>query len=156
MEIVRLVEEPGRNTIDVSQYTTYLEGVRARMPIGALAYAEAPWHYDFRDERALHDAAFLGLTQAGWSLPEDPQPGAQGTLEVRLFGSRRNGILRFDYQSATRLQWAVKRAEQPDYGDALVDEVRLSEHGVVVHEIAFEHATLVIECVDLTATWEPL
>ena len=156
MEIVRLIEEPGRNTIDTSQYTAYLESVRARMPAGALEYAAAPWHYDFRDERSPHDAAFLGLTQAGWSLPEDPQPGAQGTLEVRLYGSRRNGILRYDYQSATHLQWTAKHAEQPDYGDALVDEVRLGEQGGVVHEIAFEHAPLIIECADLTATWEPL
>jgi hypothetical protein len=155
MQAVRLTRESGRNFIDTSKYPQYLESIRDRLPPGALTYAAAPWHYDFYHERCSHDANLLSLTLTGSSLPESRAGGHPGSLELKLVGSHRNGILRFLYAGLGQLVLSNVRTVD-DLGDVLVDEISLAETGLVVHEIVFENATLTIETAELTSYWEPI
>jgi hypothetical protein len=157
MHAIRVIREPRYNTIDTSAYPEYLDSIRDRLPAGARAYAGAPWHYDFRHDRCVHDANVLTLTLSGASFPENDPPKIPASLELRLMGSHRNGIAKFSYSglAQTLFRVTLPSAEQ-DFGDVLVDEISLNPAGLVVHEVVFEKATLIIEAADVEFAWEPL
>lgn len=156
MRAVQVTRKVGCNTIDTSKYPEYLESIRDRLPSEALAYAAAPWHYDFHHERCPHDANLLSLILSASSVPESRSDGQPNHLELRLIGGHRNAILRFSYSGLGRLVLSGAPADADDFGDVLVDEISLAETALVVHEIVFENATLTVEAANVTCSWEPL
>lgn len=156
MQAIRLTRERGGVTIDTTAYPTFLDSIRDRLPPGALAYAKAAWHYDFRDPRCPHDAALQQFLVSGGTLPESEEPRRAHAVELTLLGSHRDGTLKFRYECASGIELSHDGATAVDYGDVIVDEVRLGENSPCVHEIAFEHGTLTIEAVDFVCEWSPI
>jgi hypothetical protein len=156
MLAVTVVRERGGVTIDTTAYPAYLESIRERLPSGALAYASASWHYDFRDPRCPHDASLQQFVVRGGTLPEASEPARGNEIELALLGSYRDGVLTFRYDRATRFALIRDDEASPDFGEVVVDEVRLGENASCIHEIVFEHATLTIEAADLRYSWTHL
>lgn len=147
MKIVRY--GPGHTPIDTTAYPAYLAEVAERMPPGARAFAEAPWHHDFRDHRCPHDAWLESLVVR--ESPADAPP-RRVDLELRLLGAYHDGHLELRYTGVTRYTATMPLGPR-GHGDVMVDEVRLEDDGHVTHEIAFEDGTWQVTCRDLTATW---
>ena len=154
MKAVRVIREPGRNTIDTTDYPAYLESIRDRMPRGALEYAAAPWHYDFSHEACPHDSNLASLIVTGSSLPESANRQL-GTTALKLFGSHRNGMLGFSYPGLRQVVLSAAPDAPDQFGDVLVDEISLAEDGLIVHEIVFDKATLTIHAADVLFSWQP-
>jgi hypothetical protein len=155
MEIIKVRRSDGRREIDTGAYAVYLESIRDALPPGAQEFAEAAWHYDFFDERCPHDMSLLDLVLTGPPLPEASPGGPPPALTIRLLGSRRSGTLRLVYPQLRRFRLDPDSDEsgQTRLGEVVADEVRLSDGGSVIHEIAFADATLVVESGDIRVTW---
>jgi hypothetical protein len=155
MNAITLVHEPNGVTVDTRAYPAYLASIRSQLPPGALSYAIADWHYDFRDPRSLHDAALEQLSILGGTLPEVAAPRGPNRVELTFLGSYRNGVMTFRYANVSRLEIVRTDQENEDFGDVIVDEVRLGGESTAIHEIVLEHATLTVEAQDFTHEWSP-
>ena len=145
-------------------YFSYLESLRERIPKSAFEFATAPWHYGNKDSRNLHDAWVNSLTI------REPAQGARNEIrtleiEVTLLGPYHDGITTLIYRDvktysldtpAGCVHGGEKRLNYIAHGDWLVDEIRLSERGLVIHEVKFERGSRwLIECKDIECTWKP-
>jgi hypothetical protein len=129
------------------------------MPAAAYAFAAAPWHFDFTEHQCPHDAWVERLL-----LEEQPSvdAGRARTLaiHVTLLGAYHDLLLLLSYKGVRSYQLTTPhgyemRPYAVGHGDWLVDEVRLSENGLVLHEVKFSRGSRwVIECEDLAYTWE--
>lgn len=147
MKVVRY--GPGHTPIDPSPYPAYLAEVRERLPPGARAYAEAPWHYDFQDHRCPHDMWLESLEFVERTTDERPR---RVDAVLRLFGSYHDGHLELRYAGVTGYT-ATMALGPRGHGDVMIDEIVLADDGRVSHEIAFEDGTWALTCEDVTATW---
>lgn len=138
---------PGHTPIDTTAYPAHLAEIADRLPPGARAYAEAPWHYDFHHRRCPHDAWLESLI-----ISESPDHPRRVDLTLRLLGAYHDAHLELRYTTVTRYTTTMLPGHR-GHGDLIVDEVTLADDGHVSHELAFETGTLQITCRDLTATW---
>ena len=141
-------------------YYQYLESVKESLPSDAFTFASAPWHYDPMDHRCPHDAWVESLTI------KEPSSGSgheyrSVELLLRLLGAYHDGHIEIVYSGVKN--YSLTTPAEPEYprpnvghGDWLVDEVRLSERGLVEHEIRFSQGgRWLIECKDVTYQWIP-
>jgi hypothetical protein len=143
------------------KYFDYLESIKEKMPPDAHAFAIANWHYDHSDHRCPHDAWVDEL-----SLLE-PASGARSEIRhidirVSLLGAYHDGRLELQHKRVvsyclTKEPGLSSRGVRLlGHGDWLIDELRLSERGHVVHEIVFRNAGhWTIECEDIGCRWVP-
>ena len=134
-------------------YQLYLSSIEDKLPPGAKAFATAPWHYDFGDSRCPHDAWVESLRV--WEHASGTRKEVRTTnIDVSLFGAYHDGVIRFEYRGVRRYSLAGQRSS--GHGDWLIDEVRLSDSGLVVHEVEFATGALwKIECTDFVYAWIP-
>ncbi len=59
------------------------------------------------------------------------------------------------YTFTKRMSAWREQAPNQGHGDWLIDEIRLSEQGLVLHEVVFDGAHWLIECEDVVYTWLP-
>jgi hypothetical protein len=144
-------------------YRDYLESMRARFPPGAFTFATANWHYDATDPRCPHDAWVETL------IISEPSSGERSehrsiAIHLRLLGAYHNGHIEPSYRrvQSYSLETPANAAglgaplEGSGHGDWLVDEVRLSDLGLVLHEVLFARGSRwLIECADITYQWRP-
>jgi hypothetical protein len=130
-----------------SNYWAYLESVNDRFPRSAYEFASAPWHYDFSDHRSPHD---------GWVeelLIREPAAGERQekrSLEivVRLFAAYHDGHIELKYSGVQTYELTSTVSSVSGHGDWLYDEIRLSNNGLVLHEVEWSRGGLwLIECV---------
>ncbi|HEX8219068.1 MAG TPA: hypothetical protein VF914_07625 [Chloroflexia bacterium] len=173
-----------------SAYDEYLRSLRGRIPESAFDFATAEWHYNFSDPRCPHDATveeFTLLTRYSGSrwyyrgrsgrtsrlgrsrlhkgyLPKREQV-PHLDIFVRLLGAYRDGYMELTYKKVCSFDVSSPRYRRGYYpigpGDWHYDEVRLSDQGLVEHEIQFGaavHSKAVywkIECEDIFFEWKP-
>lgn len=141
-------------------YRAYLASVSSLMPQAALSFALAEWHYDATRHECPHDAWVESLTVREIGSGNRTQE-RQMEIEIVVLGAYHDGFLRLRYRDVKAYSFSMRGAEaaaRPDmrHGDWLIDEVRLSDQGSVLHEIAFSRGgRWLIDCADLSSEWEP-
>jgi hypothetical protein len=153
-----------RDPIEVSRrlraYQEYLHSLRGRLAVGAYEYATSDWHTDYSNRMSPHDAWVQSL------IIEEPASGERGEnrslkITIELLGSFHDGRIRFTYAEVRAYALSVPAGfEGPPltgaHGDWKADEVRLSEHELVLHEIVFSRgAHWQIEALDMKYEWLP-
>jgi hypothetical protein len=144
----------------LQSYREYLQSVKADFPPNAYEFAAAPWHYDTDDHRCPHDSWVESLVVKELSTGERHQ---HRTLEIhlQLLGAYHDGHLTVIYHEVQSYSLDTPPGykmppSHVGHGDWLVDEVRLSERGHVVHEVTFSRGSRwLIECKDITHHWLP-
>ena len=143
------------------RYREYLAANHDRFPPAAFAFAVADWHLNPSDHRCPHDAWVDSLTIV------EPSTGDRSErrgleIHVRLLGAYQAGYLNLAYSGVrsyaldssatdTRLSSVI------GHGDWLIDEVRLSKSGHVLHEVEFSGGGhWLIECDDIGCDWVQL
>jgi hypothetical protein len=152
--------EPATHLAAFQKYRRYLESVRDRMPPNAFEFAFAPWHFDSDDHRCPHDTWVESLTiKENASGSRSQYRNIQ--IDLRLLGAFHDGHLELSYKEVKKYELITpSEFEMPPYnvghGDWLADEVRLSDEGLVIHEIEFARGSRwLIECRDITFKWCP-
>jgi len=139
-----------------SKYCAYLESVREQLPNSAYEFAAAPWHYDFGDHRAPHD---------GWVeelIIREPAAGDRKQnrsleIHVRLDAAYHDGHIELSYSGVRSYSLDSGLTNGLGHGDWLYDEIRLSKHGAVLHEVEWSNGGLwLIECEDVVYQWRPV
>lgn len=140
------------------RYNEYLEENRERFPSGAFEFAAADWHYSPEDHRCPHDSWIESLEVFEKADASDIQLRAVG-IRLTLLGAYHDGRIEIFYSGVTNYNISFKSGSTPyskSHRDWLIDEVRLSESGGVIHEIEFwQDAKFSIECESLQYSWLP-
>ena len=131
------------------RYAEYLDEKRDQMPRDAYEFASATWHYDPEDHRCPHDSWVEQLSV------REPSAGERSEvrhidISVRLLGAYQDVWIDLVYTDVKDYSLQLTRADSSSdigHGDWLVDELRLSESGLVIHEVVFSTgARWFIEC----------
>jgi hypothetical protein len=138
-----------------SVYREYLQSIRDRLPLSAFEFATAAWHYDYSDHRCPHDSWVESLAIVEPAGGERLQHRTLH-ISVRLFGAYHDGHVLLDYSDVNTYS-LEKRKTQAAHGDWLVDEIRLSENGLVLHEVVFNSGSRwLIEAADISYEWHQM
>jgi hypothetical protein len=143
------------------RYYSYLKSVREDMPQNAYSFAIADWHYDHSDPRCPHDGWLETL------IVKEPSSGERSELReveirVELLGAFHDGLIELTYpgvrsyllQGPRNLDRSAGLSE--GHGDWMIDEVRLSDKGNVLHEVKFSGGSRwTIESEDIVHRWKP-
>jgi hypothetical protein len=143
--------------ISNERYPAYFESIKDKLPPNARDFAEAGWHYDFKSPKCPHDS---WVETVVISEPADGETKDDRGLEimVKLLGAFHDGLIELRYKGVYAYEMTGNSDESwpkihRPHGDWLIDEIRLSEKGRVVHEIKFTQATWRIECEDIVYAW---
>jgi hypothetical protein len=139
-----------------SRYCDYLESVRNQLPPAAYNFASSPWHYNFGDQRAPHDA---WLDELVIREPASGERNEHRSLEiiVRLLGAYHDGHIELKYFAVQTYSFMRGEHSASGHGDWLYDEIRLSDRGCVLHEIEWSSGSRwLIECGDVSYRWTAL
>ncbi len=135
-------------------YREYLQSVKERLPLSAFEFATAAWHYDYSDHRCPHDSWIESLTI--------DEPATGGRLQnrslrisARLLGAFHDGHLLLGYADVQ--MYSLESPKTPSgHGDWLIDEIRLSDNGFVLHEVLLRNnSRWLIEAKDISCEWRP-
>jgi hypothetical protein len=127
-------------------YMAYLTAIRHRLPSSVYDFAVADWHYDFTMPQCPHDAWVqdIHITETAGTA-NGKSRGTQ--IEIILLGAYHDRLLKLLYLDVR--SYAMRCPALP-HGDWVIDEIRLSEAGHVVHEIEFRSGSILeIECRDI-------
>jgi len=136
-----------------ARYFQYVETNRARFPSSAYELAAARWRHDFNDHRALRDSWVESVKVCNESL----LGGEDGNnfLELVTLGAYHDGRIRIRYKGIQSVSFGISDALGGP--EIYRDEIRLSESGLVLHEIEFlGRENWLIECEDMEQHWEPI
>lgn len=144
--------------ISNERYSAYFDSIKNKLPPNARDFAGADWHYDFKNSKCPHDS---WVETVAICEPADGETKDDRGLEiiVKLLGAFHDGLIEFRYKGVYAYEMtghsdeSWPRIHRP-HGDWLIDEIRLSEKGRVIHEIKFTQAMWLIECEDLVYTWK--
>ena len=134
-------------------YQEYLPTVKDRLPSSAFEFAAAPWHYDHEDHRCPHDSWVDSLTIHETAKGERSQHRSLH-ISVVLLGAYHDGYLSLEYSDvhAYALQNPKARAGHRVW---MIDEIRLSENGLVFHEVSFSNdSNWLIEARNVSVEWK--
>ena len=130
------------------RYTEYLRSVQDVLPPDVAAFAGASWRYGPFDHRSLHDAWVESVR-----VTEGPTAGAKTRhvdIEVTLLGPFHDGHTTLSYADVTRYDLRLNHSSSrgPEgHEDWLIDEIRVSPTGGVIHEVVFSSGgSWLIEC----------
>jgi hypothetical protein len=142
-------------TANMAEYRTYLASMRNRFPKSTYELATSDWYYNARDHRCPHDAWLerLDLTEVASGERKEVR---SLSLRVRLLGAYHDRYIEYWYPEVHRYDLGSERAAS-GHGDWLYDEFRLSESGLVLHEIEWaEGGHWLIEATDVDFSCHPL
>jgi hypothetical protein len=136
-------------------YRQYLDSISEDLPISARAFALADWRLDPQNHKCPHDSWVESLSIFEVSSGERQQNRIT-EIVVKLLGAYHDGYLQLNYKNTLNYSLS-KSGSDKSHGDWMYDEVRLSENGLVLHEIEFSNETAwIIECEDIEFTWTPI
>lgn len=136
------------------KYYEYIESVKHLLPPSAYSFATAAWHYNYSDPRCPHDAWVDSVTIQEREYPVDSERNRRSIdIFVRLVGAYHDGYIELTYKGVCR--YSMNMDTDGGHGDWMVDEIRLSNDGLVEHEIIFMTSKWVIECEDIIYDWKP-
>ncbi|MTW11157.1 hypothetical protein GM658_11130 [Pseudoduganella eburnea] len=133
----------------MEDYFSFLESNRTKFPEGVFEFAYNFCHYDLSDPSSLHDAWLnhLVLRENGTG---DRKQFRSLALELEFLGPFHDKLLQFDYSGVTGFSMQSKDGAPAllnGCGDVLMHEVRLSDGGLVEHELQFSSSVvLTITC----------
>jgi hypothetical protein len=140
------------------RYAEYLASNRDRFPPSALALIDSDWYFGFEDHRAPHDS-WLQDIQISEARPDDADSPPGVTIRIRLLGAYHDGVIELIYPGVESYS-----LQSPDltrgHCDWRYDEFRISESGLLIHEIEWSGAMAtgrwLIEARDVQHSWHPL
>lgn len=142
-----------------NRYYQYLYSVKDELPQNVIDFAFASWHYDFSDHQCPHDSWVESLKIVELGSGERKQ---NRNIEIRLqlLGAYHDGFIELIYKDVKgyTLTLPQKRSSTKNtwHGDWLADEIRLSENGLVIHEIEFQvSGSWKIFFSDMECKWTP-
>ena len=160
MKVIKVDELAGQGyQFDSRAYPLYLQSVKDKLPQSSADFAGAVWHYDTTHHQCPHDS---------WVESIEILEVATGTrgqirsveVSVKLLGAFHDGnaIIRYIDVVKYQVQGNFLSGTKPNagHGDWLIDEVALSDNGLVSHEILLLHGSIFIECRDIDYQWVPL
>jgi len=141
-------------------YNRYLQSIRGQLSDNAFSFATAPWHYNSQDPRCPHDSWVESLCIL------EPSSGERSEIRIieiniKLLGAYHDGYIELNYKNVHSYSLALSPNMSSDqrhgHGDWIIDEIRLSERGLILHEIEFWlGGCWVIECEDVNYYWKPM
>jgi hypothetical protein len=134
------------------RYQNYLASISESLPVSARAFAVADWHYDFGDARSPHDGWVESVRVTEHSSGERRQ-NRWLDITIRMLGAYHDGYIELTYQRVHSYRLGSKGSS---HGDWLYDEIRLSERGLVLHEIEIGGTAWEIESEDVVYEWKPM
>jgi hypothetical protein len=155
---VKFLANPSSSPSEVldgfAAYKRYLESVKERLPFSAFEFATAAWHYDHTDHRCPHDSWVESLTIQETGRAEGLRDRSLH-ISVLLLGAFHDGHLSLNYTGVH--QYSLKSSKAgAGHRDWLIDEIQLSENGLVLHEVSFSNnAHWLIEAKDILFEWRP-
>ena len=116
-------------------YVAYLNSIKDRLPREVYNFALADWHYDFRNPKCPHD---------GWVQEIKIEEIAKGErheirttqIEIKLLGAYHDRLQKVTYTGVSSYTFSAPASNQ-GHGDWIIDEISLSDSGLVVHEPIF-------------------
>jgi hypothetical protein len=142
------------------RYQAYVRGARDRFPPGAYALATSDWYFNFSDHRCPHDAWLEEMVVVERGSRKDERGVG---IRIRLLGAYADGYIELRYRGVVRYRcelWPKKPSEGRGHADWRYDEFRLSDGGLLLHEIEWwsnqPTGTWLIEAADVEHTWIPL
>lgn len=136
-----------------SEYRSYIDSVRDRLPPGALKLLDSADWYDFTVHTCPHDA-WLEECRIVESDPGGEIP-RYCSLEVRLLGAYHDGTIHLRYPRLFGYSIQASKCER-GMNDWLYDEFRLSDKGYLLHEIEWaDGGRWLIEADDIEFEWRP-
>lgn len=139
---------------DYLRYRAYLSDIGERLPKNVREFALQDWYYAADDHRCPYDS---WLEELAILEPASGERNERRTIElrVRLLAAYHDGHVQFRHIDVRQysLQTPSEYEAPPfnvGHGDFVVDEIRLSEAGLVEHEIEFSRGSrFIIECSDI-------
>jgi hypothetical protein len=146
---VRFIVYDGRGW-QLDAYLDYLHKNAERFPRNARDFALAEWHYDMKHHQCPHDSWLESFAIKERVTGERDQKST-ADIESLFLGSFHDGLFSLTYRDVRTysLQLEPHAPAGRAHGDWLVDEVTLTDEGLVRHEIEFERASLTVICADL-------
>lgn len=136
-----------------TRYFQYVEDNRERFPPNTYELAAARWRHDFGDHRAMHDSWVESIKFCDDSLLGEKD--RNNFLELVALGAYHDGRIKIRYKRIHSVSFGV--SDVMGGPEIYRDEIRLSESGLVVHEIEFlGRANWLIECEDMEQSWESI
>ena len=142
------------------EYYRYLQSVKTIIPFSTFEFAMANWHYNPSAHNCPHDSwleTFIINEQPSLEHPEDRDI----EIQLHLLGAYQDGHIELIYKKVKSycLSLPAKITMPPfkaGHGDWLIDEIRLSNQKLVLHEIVFSTGSnWIIECEDIIYKWMP-
>ncbi len=131
------------------RYREYLASISEKLPNSAREFALADWHYNFNDHRAPHDG-WVNSVLIYESATGDRKQNRQIHIKISLLGAYHDGIIEIEYVNVANYKLGSSFSA---HGDWLRDEIRLSEKGLVLHEIEIAGESWLIESEDIYYVW---
>jgi hypothetical protein len=154
------LEDPKGVGEALNAYYSYLETVKTKLPSAAFDFAIAKWHYDHEDQRCPHDSWVESLNIQEVSSGNRKE-NRSIEMHLKLLGAFHDGHINLYYKQVKGYTLNTPTEVQMlplnvGHGDWLNDEIRLSERGLVIHEIKFSRGSRwIIECEDIVYKWIP-
>lgn len=141
------------------RYRKYLMSVGDKFPPHAFKLATSDWYFDFSNHKCPHDAWLNSVNIFEDATGDREQERRVGT-ETVLLGAYQDFLLTFRYEGV--VNYALSGCDLNRSGghyDWRYDEFRLSENGLLIHEIewasAFDQGHWLIECEDVQFSDQP-
>ena len=137
-------------------YLQYLSENADTFPRNARDFALAEWHYDFEHHQCPHDSWLESFAIKERATGQRHENSAVD-IERLFLGAYHDAFFSLIYRDVRSysLQLHPHELVRRAHGDWLIDEVTLTEAGLVRHEIEFERASLTVISVDLEYRWMP-
>lgn len=137
-------------------YLQYLEAIKSKLPLQVFEFASNEERHNLHSAHSLHDAWLTSLTvkeNRQTQRPFEPKP----TVELVILGPKhdRDIILSYEGVFSYRVEGEQNAYNAADtfHGDLDRHEVRVSEDGLVVHEIEFvSRSRIIITCENFICT----
>ena len=153
-----LLSNDGRDenvVVAFEKYRNYIESNKNKLSSSAYNLAISEWFYNFQDHKCPHDAWLENL------LIFEPSEGerceARKTeIIVKLLGSYHNGYIELIYKNVSSFKIDAFNIKA-GHSDWRYDEFRLSESGLLLHEIEWsgykDTSNWLIEAEDIEYSW---
>jgi hypothetical protein len=137
------------------KYRNYIETNKAKLPRSCYELAVSDWYYNFNNHKCPHDAWLENISIL------EPSDGERNEIRktqvvVKLLGAYHDGYIELIYKNVASLKINAFNIKA-GHSDWRYDEFRLSESGLLLHEIEWsgyrDTANWLIEAEDIEYNW---
>ena len=144
----------------LEEYLNYLKQIEGDLPEDTRSFALAPWHYDMEHHWCPHDSWLETITLQELARGDRREIRKLGIVAT-FFGAYHDGFFDITYKDVTSYSLNLEARRDSNatvvHGDWIIDEILLTEDGLVSHEIEFsESGVWKISCHDIVYQWRAL